>query len=150
MKRESFERISQSFSSILSMYLDHSIYRVLFACSCKFEIAKFWHSKFHSNLWDYVASMQVWINQILTLKFVGFIGQTWKFGQTKFWHSKFHSNLWNYGQTCKFVKPCIDTQYSTDSNMYFFIKINILTFSILIQQLISNQNNIKGLIKQFN
>ena len=74
--------------------------------------------------------MQVWSNKNLTLKIpLKFV---------------------NYEQTCKFVKTCIDTQYSTNSNMNFSIKFNILMFSILIQQLISNQNNIKRLIKQFN
>ena len=53
MKRVFVRGFSQGFhQGTPSMYHDHSIYRVMFACSCKFEIAKFWHSKFHSNVWD--------------------------------------------------------------------------------------------------
>ena len=80
--------------------------------------------------------MQIWDYQILILKI------SLKF--VKLWGK--HGSL---------VKPYIDTQYSTNSNMDFSIKwsqseVNMVTFLILIQQLISNQNNIKWLIKQFN
>ena len=39
---------------------------------------------------------------------------------------------------------------SNQNNIKSLSEVNILTFFILIQQLISNQNNIKWLIKLFN
>ena len=113
MSRESFERFSQSFSSQLSMYLDHSINRVIFAClgeftqnstliceimwqACKFELNKF----LHSNLWGLFGKHHVWLNKILTLKislkFVGLCGK--------------HASL---------VKPYIDTQYPLTQTWIF-------------------------------
>ena len=74
--------------------------------ACKFELTKFWHSKFHSNLWGLLANMHDWLNQILTFNI-------------------------------PLTQACI----------FPLGEVNLLTLFILIQQLISNQNNIKWLIK---
>ena len=89
--------------------------------ACKFELTKF--SQNSTQICGvYLADMQARSNQIFTLKILlKFVGLFDK-----------HASL---------VKPYIDTQYSTN---YFSMRwSNILTFPLLIQQLILNSNNIK-------